>query len=371
MPYGSISVDQINNTTGYSLGAGNATAMKNRLINGAMVIDQRNSGSSLTPTSNGQYTIDRWNVGLSQSSKFTIQQNAGSITPPVGFTNYAGLTVASATSVGSGDYFRLGQIIEGYNVADLGWGTANAKTVTLSFWVYSSLTGTYGGALGNGASNRSYPFTYSISQANTWTQISVTIPGDTTGTWYTNNGIGITVNFGLGIGSTYTATAGSWATGLYVSANGSTNWIGTTGATFYITGVQLEVGSVATGYEYRHYGLELMLCQRYFWKKVGQYSSGNTMIGAGMMYNSTDPRCCLANPVPMRVTPAITFSGSGFTFERAGTFTGSIPNPVSANLSPEASLLYSGAGASSQTAGQGTFWYLADNTTSISVSAEL
>jgi hypothetical protein len=238
--------------------------MKNRIINGAMVIDQRNAGASFTPDNN--YTLDRWGSGNTQTSKFTVQQNAGSVTPPAGFTKYLGVTSSSAYSVATGDTFFVQQIVEGFNIADLGWGTANAKTVTLSFWVRSSLTGTFGGALENVSQNRTFVFSYTISSANTWEQKSITIAGDTSGTWATDNAYGVGVRFGLGSGSTYTGTAGSWGAGNLVQPTGSVSVVGTNGATFYITGVQLEVGSSATGYEYRQYGQELTLCQRYFEK---------------------------------------------------------------------------------------------------------
>ena len=244
------------------------TGFKNRIINGGMVIDQRNAGASVTPTS-GQYTVDRWIYYGNQTSKFTAQQNAGSVTPPSGFTKYLGFTSSSAYSVLTGDYFCLGQHIEGFNIADLGYGTASAATVTLSFWVRSSLTGTFGGVLSNGGS-RSYPFTYTISAANTWTSISVTIPGDTTGTWGSSNSYGITVYFGLGVGTTYSGTAGSWSGSSFFSATGATSVVGTNGATFYITGVQLEKGSTATSFDYLDYGRSLIQCQRYYEKSYPQ-----------------------------------------------------------------------------------------------------
>jgi hypothetical protein len=290
-------IDKINTSvSGVSLGAGNASIMKNRIINGAMVIDQRNAGASVTITSTGavQYTLDRFYGVSSVSSKFTVQQNAGSVTPPVGFTNYLGATSSSAYSIGSGDYFAVGQQIEGFNIADLGWGTANAKTVTLSFWVYSSLTGTFGGALRNNAVNRCYPFSYTVSTANTWTQASITIAGETTGTWLTNNGIGIQLWFGLGVGTTYSGTAGSWTSSNVVSATGAVSVVGTNGATFYITGVQLEVGSSATGFEYVNYQTSLANCQRYYQKNTISYGAAN---------GTTTLAVCYQFPVYMRVAP--------------------------------------------------------------------
>ena len=253
------SVTAIPFASGQSLGAGDSSLMKNRIINGAMVIDQRNAGASVTPA-DSQYLVDRFVYFSSQASKFTAQQV---VSAPVGFVNSLKFTTASAVSIGSSDYFMFNQKIEGYNCADLGWGTANAKTVTLSFWVYSSLTGTFGGSITNESINRSYPFSYSVSSANTWTQISITIAGDTSGTWPTNNQSCIRIMWGLGVGSAYSGTAGSWTGTAYFSATGATSVVGTNGATFYITGVQLEVGSSATGYEYRQYQQELALCQRY------------------------------------------------------------------------------------------------------------
>ena len=264
MAYGTVNADVIGTSVANtSLGAGDASMLKNRIINGAMVIDQRNSGASGTGTN--LYTVDRWAWYTSQTGKFTWGQNLNSVTALAGFSNYFGFQSSSAFSVASTDYFQWIQQIEGFNTADLAWGTANAKTVTLSFWVYSSLTGTFAGGLQNSAGNRAYPFTYTISSANTWTQISVTIAGDTTGTWVgATNGVGISVRFNLGSGSNYQSTANTWgATGAF-NVNGTVQVVGTNLATFYITGVQLEVGSSATGYEYRQYQQELALCQRYY-----------------------------------------------------------------------------------------------------------
>jgi hypothetical protein len=257
------------------------TGFKNRIINGAMVIDQRNAGASVTPTS-GQYITDRWIVSLSQASKFSAQQ---STTAPTGFANSLLITSLSSYSVAAGDYFTLNQYIEGFNFYDLSWGTASAATVTLSFWVRSSLTGTFGGVVLNYAQTRSYPFTYTISSANTWEQKTVTILGDTSGTWVAASNAGAAiVRFGLGVGSTYSGTAGSWASTNYLSATGATSVVGTNGATFYITGVQLEKGSTATSFDVRSYGTELDLCQRYY----EQYNFGSrTSMFGGAQGNST------------------------------------------------------------------------------------
>jgi len=269
-------------------GSNNVT-FRNRIINGAMVFDQRNAGASVTPADSA-YTLDRWKYFASQASKFTVQQNAGSVTPPAGFSNYLGMTVASAVTVGAGDYFTISQLIEGFNTADLGFGTANAKTITISAWVRSSLTGTFGGVVLNSAANRSYPFTYSISTANTWTPISVTIAGDTSGTWIgATNGTGLRIDFSLGAGSTYSGTAGAWAGATYLSATGAVSVVGTASATFYITGVQLEAGTTASPFEYCQYGQELVLCQRYFQLVFPTAGNATTSTVADMIVSCFTP----------------------------------------------------------------------------------
>ena len=236
---------------------------KNRIINGAMVIDQRNAGASVTPA-NDAYTLDRWQAKQTTASKFSVQQNAGSVTPPAGFTKYLGCTSLSAFSVGASDVFGVRQCIEGVNVADLGWGTANAQTVTVGFWVRSSLTGTFAGSLFSYTGSRSYPFTYTISAANTWEYKTITVAGDTSGTWDSGSSGGLWVFFSLGTGSSLSGTANAWAGTYTPSVTGAVSVVGTSGATFYITGVQLEKGSTATSFDYRPYGTELALCQRYF-----------------------------------------------------------------------------------------------------------
>jgi len=280
------------------------TSFKNRIINGAMVIDQRNAGASVTPTGDGTYTLDRWQFSLSAASKFSTQQSS---TAPTGFINSNLITSLSAYSVPAGGYFMFNQPIEGLNVSDLAWGTASAATVTLSFWVRSSLTGTFGGAIQNSAQNRSYPFSYTISTANIFEQKTVTIAGDTSGTWLTTNGVGIILRFGLGVGSTYSNTAGAWAAGQYFSSTGATSVVGTNGATFYITGVQLEKGSTATSFDYRPYGTELALCQRYFISYGGE--ANYERFGNCVNTSTTQAIGMVSFPIQMRSAPSITSSG--------------------------------------------------------------
>jgi len=262
--------------------------MKSRIINGAMVIDQRNAGASVSNSAGvNTYFVDRWNMFGASASKMTGQR---STTAPAGFINSALITSSAATTPGAGDAYGVRQIVEGLNIADLGWGTANAQAVTLSFWVRSSITGTYAISLFNADGSspfRTYVATYSISAANTFEYKTITIPGDTSGTWLTTNGQGIQCWWDLGSGSNFNATAGAWNSSLLVRTSSSANWIGTNGATFYITGVQLEKGSTATSFDYRPYGTELALCQRYFEKSYNIDVVPGTATSAGSFRNVT------------------------------------------------------------------------------------
>jgi hypothetical protein len=247
---------------GNNISAVNSLGFRNRIINGNMVIDQRNNGASVS-ISNGTttYLTDRWQVFENGSMAFSGQQVS---TAPAGFNRSLLITTTTAAAAGSADRCALTQIIEGFNIADFGWGAAGASAITLSFWVRSSLTGQFGGALQNSAQDYSYPFSFTISAANTFEFKTVTIAGPTTGTWSTDNTGGVRVSFDLGMGSTLLGTAGAWAAADYRGATGDVKLSGTNGATFNLTGVQLEAGSVATPFEQIDYGRELMMCQRYF-----------------------------------------------------------------------------------------------------------
>ena len=325
----------LNGTDGVTYNDGtlqsSAPVGRNRIINGNMAIDQRNAGTSLTVTAvyPPAYSMDRFYVYGSVTSKFTAQQNAGSVTPPTGFTNYLGCTSLSAYSVGSSDNFLFGQYIEGFNVADLDFGKATAKTVTLSFWVRSSLTGTFGGSLVNSANNRSYVFSYTISSANTWEQKSITITGDITGTWLTNNGVGLALNFSIGSGSTFSTTAGSWVTGNFLNVTGATSVVGTSGATLYITGLQLETGTTATDFENLQYGTQLSLCQRYY-----EVSGSNYGSNLCVAQNTTRVSCASAFTVPKRANPTVS------VFSAAGANTVDAPGLSTVTVAIESSDIY-------------------------------
>ena len=290
---------------------GSPYTMKNRIINGNMAIDQRNAGASITPTAdNTNFVVDRFKLRLSNASKYSAQQLSSS--PPVGFSNYIGITSLAATSVTGSDYYAIEQWLEGFNTADFNWGTANGQTVTLSFWAYSSLTGTFGGNVRNGASTVCYPFSYTIGSANTWTKISVTISAPpTSASWVgaTNAG-SIIVGFSLGSGPTYQGTANTWASSTLTAPTGATNVVSTNGATLYITGVQLEVGTQATSFEWRPYSQELLNCERYF--EIKDYS---TSVGrVAICYNgsgTSNPVQYMEFAVTKRAAPIVSWTANG------------------------------------------------------------
>jgi hypothetical protein len=308
-----LQVNRINDASGGVL-APISSVMRNRIINGAMVIDQRNAGAAVTVDGSFPYITDRWQVQDFTDGVISAQQVTDA---PTGFVNSLKVTVTTAdASLGSNQLSRIQQPIEGYNIADLGWGTASAKTVTLSFWVKSSLTGTFGGSFINSENTRSYPFTYTVNAANTWEQKSITIVGDTSGTWLTTNGIGVQVIFSLAAGSSFLGTAGAWAGADYRGATGQSNFMGTLSATWQVTGCQLEVGTQATSFEYRQYQQEFAMCQRYFYKLGG--TGVNTRLGVGSYEDSTAVRGAIPFPVTMRAIPTGTASGNARFYTTAG-----------------------------------------------------
>jgi len=266
------------------LNIGQIGGTRNKIINGSMTIDQRNAGAAVTITtaSATQYLLDRWylRAEAAAGSKVSVQRSS---VAPAGFSNSQLITSLSAYAIGASEHFATVQAVEGFNAADLSWGTASAKTITVSFWVRSSLTGLFSGFILNGAANRCFVFSYTINAADTWEYKTITIPGDTTGTWVTDNGLGLYLNFTVAAGSSVSGAAGSWSSTFNRSATGQTSLVGTSGATFYLTGVQLEAGDTATPFEHRSYGAELALCQRYF-QTIGEVN-GNYLLADPMLNN--------------------------------------------------------------------------------------
>jgi hypothetical protein len=276
----------------------------NRIINGDMRIDQRNNGASGATTG---YTIDRWQYYGSQANKFNWQRNAGPITTQAQFPYYFGFISTSAYAVLTNDLFAFYQSIEADMVSDFAWGTASAQPVTLSFWVQSSLTGTFSGAITNAANTRSYPFTYSISTAAAWTKIAVTIPGDTAGTWVmSGNGLAFSVKFDLGSGVTNRGPANAWASANYNGANGAVSVVATNSANFFLTGVKLEIGSVATPYPRQSLAKSMADCQRYYqawllnYVAMGYNTAGSAVYGMHGL------------PVFMRAAPTVAFANQSY-----------------------------------------------------------
>jgi hypothetical protein len=343
---------------------------KNRILNGNMVLDQRNAGASVTISTSGVYALDRWKNRANGGGAFSVQQSS---TAPAGFNTAVVYTVTTAdSSIAAGDNYYFFQDIEGYNVADLGLGTANAQTITMSFWVRSSVTGTYSVFLSNGTTyNRGYVATYTINAANTWEQKSVTIAGDTTGTWGKTNGGGLSAGFNLGAGTDYQTTAGAWGSAFVQATSGTTQWISNAGATFYITGVQLEKGSTATSFDYRPYGTELALCQRYY-QKFTVTGSGDVFC-SGMMNATTTSRNFIPFLVPLRTNPtALEQSGTAtdYAIFHGGTVTtcSAVPQFVVATVNGAS---IAATIASGGTTGNGALLRAATSSAYLGWSAEL
>jgi hypothetical protein len=282
-----------------------ALSNRNLIINGDVRIDQRNGGSAITIDGATKFPVDRFFIEEGSDAVLSAEQDSDA---PDGFLTSLKVTVSTAdTSLGATQLDVVGQRVEGQNMQQLNWGSSSAKTVTLSFWVKSSLTGTFGGSFWNNAFDKSYPFTYSISSASTWEYKTVTIEGPTSGTFLTTNGRGISLGWSLGTGSTYSGTAGSWQSSGLTSATGSVSVVGTASATWQITGVQLEVGDTATPFEHRSYGDELARCQRYYEK----YGSGWAGDGGNQQVSFR---------VEKRSSPTMTVTQGSTAYLRTGGF---------------------------------------------------
>ena len=363
----------ISGTTGITLdgqfNSASSMGFKNRIINSAMVIDQRNAGAAVT--TGGANPVDRFAVNITSAGTYSGQQSTAVV--PDGFTTSIGFTVTSSDgTLDATDNAYISQWIEGNNIADLGFGSASAKTITISFWVRSSVTGTYCVVLlnsssnGTAAPNRSYVAEYSISSANTWEYKTISILGDTSGTWHTGTGRGFHVRFGLSAGTNLRQVAGSWGTGNVAGSSNQTNIMATNGATFYITGVQLEKGSTATSFDYRPYGTELALCQRYFQTYVN--ANGACIPANGVFRSGTRADVTQILPVVMRSTPTIAttnigninvYSGGSAGAASAFSDNGSNTNTVAINIT------------ASGTEGRGVYLQASGATAGYTLSSEL
>lgn len=283
------------------LNVGQLGGTRNIIQNGAMQIWQR--GTSFTPPTGGTCTADRWQQHQGGGGVLYYEQSTDA---PTGFSNSLKVTVNTAdTSIAAGDYYYMRESIEGFNCVPLALGTSNAVTFTLSFYVKSSLTGTFNGCYQNNAPNRSYVFEYTINAANTWERKTVTIVGDTTGTWTTDNTAGLRVNFDFGMGSSFNTTANSWQAGSYFCTSSAVKLVGTASATWQITGVQLEVGDTATSFEHENYGTTLQKCQRYYLRHT---SGSNGLMGPALYEQASVVVAVCEFPTEMRSAPTLTAS---------------------------------------------------------------
>jgi len=332
-----------------ALDVGQIGGRRNLIINGAMQIDQRNSGSAVTGISDTlNYIPDRFQIRVdgSGSGRMTAQQVTDA---PANFKNSLKITVTTPdASPTASEGYAIRQSIEGQNMSHLNFGTSDAQTITVSFYVKSSVTGDFSLNLGNGSSTRWYGALYTVNTADTWERKTVTLVGDTTGTWASDNTSGLVVVFGLGGGSSRTTTADAWQTlsGTQTFTTGGTNLFATSSATFQITGVQLEVGSVATPFEHRSYGEELLACYRYYYKLFPEIS-GSYCSGSIYAYSTANAVGNGMFPVKMRIAPtAIEISAatdwdlnklSGYNRDVTGLTWGNTTNSQFYNLNYECS----------------------------------
>ena len=370
---------QTGSVENYLSAQGLALGQRNRVINGCMRYDQRYSGanSSTVYAGTSVFTLDRWKLEASNANKISVQQMDGANTSytgyeansaPTGFCNSLKVKSLTSTTVGAGDIYLIRQTIEGYNISDLNWGTANASPITLSFWVKSSVTGTFGGAFNGG---QAYPFTYTIVAANTWEQKVITIIGSTTGTWDNQNGTGCQIWFQIGCGSSYTGTPGSWSSNNYLGATGGTNLVNTSGATWYLSGVQFEKGSQATPFEYRQYGTELALCQRYY-ELVTYAGKQYQSIGNGNCQSTTSAETIYQFKVSKRTSPTLSYANGNYYYFFSGlsTFSFSAWTQDSNYLSTEATNIFADT-ISGATVGRGGSFRQSNTAGFIAFSAEL
>ncbi len=294
----------------------NNLSNRNIVDNGEFVVSQRKEFSSAVTQTGEAFTIDRWKTRMTANSKFSVQQVADA---PAGFYNSAKITSLAATTVGASDYYQFQQGIEGYNINPANFGTPTAKPMVLSFYVKSSLTGTFSVCFSNYTGNKFLTQNYTISSENTWERKTISVPAITSGTWERAAGAGLFIYFTLGAGSGTLRSTGSWIDSNFGRAGtGSTNVVATNGATWQVTGVQLEINSsgVATDFEHRSYGEELQRCRRCYQVILDRATdSGDDSGLGGTVYTSNGGVYVPIrfNP-PMRSKPTVQSSSAGNEF---------------------------------------------------------
>ena len=287
---------------------------RNLLINGDQRIDQRNGGSSLTLNGWSGYATDRMRFGARPSTgTATIQQVADA---PEGFYHSAKISRLTG-SAGASNYYNLLTKIEGNDIAHSGIGTDSAQYITISFWVKSNLTGTWSVGLQNevgGGDRRSYNTEYTINSASVWEYKTVTIPLLQSGVWYYDNRAGLQLQFDLGSGSDYTnTTLNQWQSVNILASANAVRFFETNGATWQITGIQLELGKVATPFEHRSYGEELALCQRYF-EQLATNGENDANRYNGIAWATNNLNVFIPFLVAKRSAPTVSITNNGEVF---------------------------------------------------------
>jgi len=314
-----------------SINSGPVSGARNRIINGDMRIDQRNAVTTLS-SNIPAFTVDRWQASHNSTGAIQVAKSGDY---PSTFSSSLLYDVTTAdTSIAAGEYAQIVQPVEGFNVSDLSWGSASAQYVTLSFWVKSTTIGTYCASLRNKVTDRSYVAEYSVSSANTWEKKIITIPGDTSGTWDTDNTTGIFVSFTFATGTTYQTTANAWAAGNFIGTSNQVNLLASATNEIRITGVQLEPGTVATPFERRSYGAELALCQRYYYRFTKSL---------GLSYTISTPLDRVQYPVTMRSAPTLDASNNSYAVGAGSAGTVAVYNQTGSPLTADAAFFWNSA----------------------------
>ena len=275
---------------------------RNLIINGAMQVAQR--ATSVTgQTSGGYKTVDRWNQGITSQGTWTITQEADA---PAGFAySHKMLCTTADAAPAASDNIQFFTTFEGQNLQKIKKGTASAQQLTLSFWVKSNVTGTYIAELYDGDNNRQTSKSYTVNSSATWEYKTITFAADTTGAFDKDNGLSLYCIFALGAGSDFTSGTLQTTWAAAVNANrfvGQTNLAAATNNYWQVTGVQLEVGAVATPFEFKPFAQDLQECQRYYYL-IAQ--GNNKPIGIGVYFNSSEMFTVLDSPIQMRIAPTI------------------------------------------------------------------